>query len=94
MVPAREQQRGASMPEVVETYIRQSCLFEERLERGRGDVAEVQGLAGRGAEDEAVVLPQVPELEPFGVLRRLVGLKRLYGPPREPYAAPCRSSAR
>ena len=40
-----------------------------------------------GAEDEPVIVPQIPELEPFGVLCRLVGFERLYSPPREPYAA-------
>lgn len=63
------------------------AFFEERLERGRGDITEVQRLAGRDAEDEVVVLPQVAELEPLGVLGCFMGLERIDGPPREPYAA-------
>jgi|SRR5215208_210718 hypothetical protein len=43
-------------------------------------------MAGHGAEDEAVIFPQVSELEPFRVLSRFVGLESLYGAPREPYA--------
>jgi hypothetical protein len=37
-----------------------------------------------GAEDEAVILPQVAELEALCVLGRLVGLEGLGGPSREP----------
>jgi hypothetical protein len=49
----------------MEPYVRQSRLFEKRLERGRGKVAEVQGLAGDCREDEVVVLPEASCLEPF-----------------------------
>jgi hypothetical protein len=49
----------------MEPYVRQSRLFEKRLERARGKVAEVQGLAGDCREDEVVVLPEASCLEPF-----------------------------
>jgi hypothetical protein len=84
MVAAGEQQRGACVAEVVEAYIRQFRLFEERLERGRGDVAKVQSLASMGAEDKTVVLPKVAEPEPFGVLCRLVRFESFYDTLREP----------
>src|SRR5215212_2908089 len=87
MVAAGEKQRGACVAEIVKAYIRQSRLFEEWLKRGRSDVAKVQRLARHGAEDEVIVLPQVAELEPFGVLCCLVRSESFYGALREPYAA-------
>jgi hypothetical protein len=54
-----EQQRGAGAPEVVEAYLRQPRLLEQRLESVRGDVALVHGLPGLGSKYEAVLLPQI-----------------------------------
>ncbi len=67
------------MPKIVKPYIRQPSLLEKRLKRGRSDVAKVQRLASRSAEDKVVVLPQVAELEPFGVLYCLVRFESFYG---------------
>ena len=72
MVTAGEKQRGAGVPEVVEPDIRQFCAPEQRLEGGCGNVAEVKRSAGCGAEDEVIILLQIPKLEPSGVLCRLV----------------------
>src|SRR5919202_5521574 len=71
----------------MEPNVRQPRLFEKRLERARGKVAEVQGLAGSCGEDEVIVFPEASCLEPFDILGRPVGLERFDGPPREFYAA-------
>jgi hypothetical protein len=73
----------------VETYVRQSRLLEKGLEGRHAEVMEVQGFAALYlyTEDKAVILPEVPDLESFGFLGRLVGFERLDGPPRELYAA-------
>jgi hypothetical protein len=68
------------MPEVVETYLGQCRLLEEWFEGRCGDVAEAQRFARRGTKDKVAILPQISELEPFGVLSCLVGSERLYCP--------------
>jgi hypothetical protein len=83
MVAAREQQCGASVPEIVKPYIRQFGSFQERLERGPGYVVRVQRSPAVGTEDEFVILPQITRLETLGVLSRLVCLERLDSVPRE-----------
>jgi hypothetical protein len=68
------------MPEVVETYLGQCRLLEEWFEGCYGDVAEVQRFARRGTKNKVAILPQISELEPFGVLSCLVGSECLYCP--------------
>jgi hypothetical protein len=38
-----EQERGVRMPEVVEAYLREPRLLQERLERATGEVVAVEG---------------------------------------------------
>jgi hypothetical protein len=59
MVAAREQQRGASVSEIVKPYIWQLGSFQERLERGPGNVVRVQRSPSVGTENELVILPQI-----------------------------------
>jgi hypothetical protein len=75
MAAAGEQQRGARVPEVVGADARQPRPPEQRLEGGRGEVAEAKGIRAF-VEEEAVVFSEVPDLEPFGVLDGLVGAAR------------------
>ena len=67
------------MAQIVEPDIWQTGPLEERLERGRCEVAEVQRLATVGAKDQSAILPHSPESEPLGVLGGLVDPKRLDG---------------
>src|SRR5215213_8286865 len=87
MVTTGEQQGGACVARIVEPDVRQTRPLEERLERGRCEVAEVQRLATVGAKDQTVILPHSSESEPLGVLGSLVDPKRLDGLPGEPHAA-------
>jgi hypothetical protein len=87
VVTAREEQGSAGVAQIVEAYVVQFRFFEERLKRGRSDVAKVQKLASRDAEGKVDVLPQVAELEPFGVLCCLVRFESFYGELCEAYAA-------
>src|SRR5215213_413710 len=62
MVTTGEQQGGACVAQIVEPDVRQTSSLEERLERGRCEVAEVQKLATVGAKDQTVILPHSPSL--------------------------------
>ena len=59
MVAAREQQCGASVPEIMKPYIRRLGSFQERFERSPGYVVRVQWPPAVGTEDEFVILPQI-----------------------------------
>ena len=52
-----EQERGASVPEVVEAYLRQARSPEQRLEAVSGDVLAGERRAALGGEDETVLTP-------------------------------------
>ena len=59
--------------------VRQPGALQQCFEGGNGEVAETQGPPCRRAKEEAVVFPEVPDLEPFGILAGLVGAAREAG---------------
>src|SRR5918999_6246942 len=65
MLTTGEQQGGACVAQIVEPDIWQTGPLEERLERGRCEVAEVQRLATVGAKGQSAILPHSSESEPL-----------------------------
>ena len=63
----RQRERRARMPQLVETDRRQASGFRQFPER-RAKRVSAQHVAGPVCEDEAVVLPELPEPESLRIL--------------------------
>ncbi len=70
MHASTQQQRGAGVPQIVKTYIRQSGALQQRLKRTVREVAGIKGGSTRRGEYEPIVLPQPGK--PSGLLELAV----------------------